>query len=325
MRLIISIGFIAIFCTVGNAQSYHPLLSDSTRWNIVIGTGLGGGTSVITTTTDTIINGNVYKKLNPPRAILREDTTSKKVYARRVSPNPIVDTADYVLYDFSLVMGDSLYLIYPNLTGYNSVNVYDTLGLYKVDTIYSFLTIAGVKKRIDLIRTPLSSNDEINKTSWVEGVGEISTRRMVINEPEDLSTLYYSASYPSGQYGSFCIVKCVFQNGIRVFSDTGSNRFVYRQDSCFFAWADNVPSIRTETNPLKIHPNPANDKVNVSLENTVIDINSTIAIYSIQGVKVFQEQYRPNRPIDINSLPSGMYFIQLSVKGKQYNRKFIKN
>jgi len=70
---------------------------------------------------------------------------------------------------------------------------------------------------------------------------------------------------------------------------------------------------------LKIHPNPVNDRI--YLETT--DQNWSYQVINLQGQQMMQGQYQDH--IDVDQLPSGIYFLQLQEEGEWYRTiKFVK-
>lgn len=69
-----------------------------------------------------------------------------------------------------------------------------------------------------------------------------------------------------------------------------------------------------------IYPNPASSMLYVISDNTRIE---TISIYSVTGKKIL-ERPQTTAPIDVSSLPEGVYFIEVSIENEKAFQKFIK-
>lgn len=78
-----------------------------------------------------------------------------------------------------------------------------------------------------------------------------------------------------------------------------------------------------ESQFIKISPNPANDKIQIQLEDKIQE--SPLMIYDLEG-KILRNQmiYSSNLDIDISKLDSGLYLIKIEMEGKEYFTKFIK-
>jgi hypothetical protein len=77
------------------------------------------------------------------------------------------------------------------------------------------------------------------------------------------------------------------------------------------------------SNSFTIYPNPANDVLNIQLNNEMTgDID--YEIYDIAGKKVMNNQIL-NNSIDVSKLQGGMYFLRLVQNNQFITKKFIKN
>jgi hypothetical protein len=76
---------------------------------------------------------------------------------------------------------------------------------------------------------------------------------------------------------------------------------------------------------LKVFPNPAKSELFVFFEDMYLKEEMEISIYDVTGKIVLSEQVLANNlKIDIESLQSGMYFINASAKGFFQSNRFIK-
>lgn len=160
--LIISILFLLQL----HAQTYHPLLLDSTVWKVSTYITFNNAYQNHTYSLgyDTTINGLSYKKIISSfsneyiPSFMREDSANRKVYS-------IINGNDQLTYDFALNLNDSVYLSwvygFPNIPIPSSNN-----GYYTVDSISIANTLAGPRKLMRL-------TDGSRRLLWMEGVGSI--------------------------------------------------------------------------------------------------------------------------------------------------------
>ena len=81
----------------------------------------------------------------------------------------------------------------------------------------------------------------------------------------------------------------------------------------------------TSAEGFAIYPNPANDLLSIRSDNDGAFI-SGISIFSMDGKKVHQQVIDDAlfKTIDISSLPTGVYQVQLETSGKLVQMRFVK-
>ncbi len=151
------------------AQDYIPLLDGLNEWHVT-NCYYGCSTDVYYTDGDTIVGGKNYKILNGYHYIsrtflLREDVASKKVYLNLFLSN---SQQEYLLYDFSLNVGDSIDIKNP-------ITPFPTdAGYYKVDSIV-MKPVANSRSARHFYLSPTPSNTvNSDPATWVEGGGSLS-------------------------------------------------------------------------------------------------------------------------------------------------------
>jgi hypothetical protein len=82
----------------------------------------------------------------------------------------------------------------------------------------------------------------------------------------------------------------------------------------------NIEEIENEN--IRIYPNPANDFINIEINNNY-DSNFNISIYNSLGIKVIETSNE--NTINIEDLPSGMYFINVTTENLNKTKKIIIN
>ncbi len=85
-----------------------------------------------------------------------------------------------------------------------------------------------------------------------------------------------------------------------------------------------IPNSITEPDVMKVtfYPNPTEEVLNIVTEK-VID---KVAIFDISGKKINELHFRSNQiQISTESLPTGMYMVQIQSEGENVYKKFVKN
>lgn len=180
-------------------QEYKPLLDTYNQWSVRYCFS-GCSTDIYYTNGDTIVDAMNYKVLDGYHYIsrgflLREDVTEKKVYLKTILPSGI---REYLLYDFSLEVGDSI-----NIKNPASPFIEDA-GYYKVDAI-TLLPLVDSNLYRHFYLSPAASNTiSENDAIWVEGVGSLS----LINAPGG-----------DPDVNSAGRVACMFKDGVSFYAD----------------------------------------------------------------------------------------------------------
>ena len=184
------------------AQDYKPLLDNFNEWHFTTCYS-GCHTDVYYTDGDTIVDGKNYKILDGYHFIsrtflLREELDSRRVYLNFVERSR---NTEYLLYDFSLNVGDSIDIKNP-------VSPFPTDGgFYKVDSI-NLEELADGNEYRHYYLSPTPSNTISNTPAvWIEGVGSLS----LINAP---------GGFPN--INGVGHLTCFFKNGELFYSNSHS-------------------------------------------------------------------------------------------------------
>src|ERR1700758_4834055 len=161
MKKILQNLFILMLCLSTKsieAQVYNKFLNNSS-WYESSNSGFGMPINYFyyNQSTDTIIKGLTYSKIlvtGGTTFFSREDTIAKKVYMLTAN-----DTAEFILYDFGMNIGDT---VYGKLLGWGT-GTEAKLILRTIDTVN---TLAGPRRRFSL-----SDASTFNGYSSIEGIG----------------------------------------------------------------------------------------------------------------------------------------------------------
>ncbi|RMA64216.1 T9SS type A sorting domain-containing protein [Ulvibacter antarcticus] len=165
---------LALVSTSLFSQAYKPLLDNVNEWQFTT-CNFGCLTDKYFTDGDTIVDGNTFKILDGFHYIsrtflLREQVPERKVFMTFASSS---GNTEYLLYDFSMEVGDSIDMknpISPFITD---------AGYYEVDSIIPRPLVDGNDYRHFYLSPTLSNTISTDNAVWVEGVGSMS----LINAP----------------------------------------------------------------------------------------------------------------------------------------------
>lgn len=282
-----------IFSVILNAQNpYLPLLEDGKQWNYRIAYGNQVFTDSMSITGDTLIDGQLYKKVINDWAsmdsllLLREDTTARQVYF-------LLDSTEYLLYDFSLELGDTV-TIYSTLPGNGDLNfnpLQVTVSL--VDTIVDLNNISRKRLWLNIPPTP----SFFIAGPWVEGIGGETGFVPISNNISIALT-------PT--------LLCAWSDGVQIYTNDSF-------DSCYYRWIG-VETFSNHVSHLKTYPNPTNDVLHVSF---TVDNGEpcTVLIRDLQGKTLREEPMQNNgneqmARLELQDLPNGMYLLEIRNQGR---------
>lgn len=164
---------LVINCSVFS-QSYRPIIDGKSKEWQVTSCFFGCITDAYNIVGDTNINGKDYTFLDryhySKNFFLREDSTNRKVYLKL--RDTVSYPSEYLLYDFSLQVGDTFHV-------YNPLSPYpNDGGNYVLDSIIKRVLISD-SSRYFYLHAVDSTVSNATHSIWVEGVGSLS----LINTP----------------------------------------------------------------------------------------------------------------------------------------------
>ncbi len=290
----ILIVILFINCSAILGQEYKPLLDSYNEWKVT-SCYFGCITDGYYTDGDTLVDGCNYKILDGYHFIsrtilLREDVPEKKVYLNFIQEP---SNTEYLLYDFSLNIGDSIDMKNPI-----SPFIEDA-GYYDLDSVIPRPLVDGNDYRHFYLSPSESNEISINNAIWIEGAGSLS----IINAPSgdpDINGVGH--------------LSCFFKNGVPYYTNLDSI------DAC-------EPSIVLG---LEEFINPLSDILitNNSTTNTChiknIEQVRIIDMYDIYGKRItsFDNFGDKDLIIDTSTFPSGIYIIIAYTK--QFSKRTFK-
>jgi len=277
--------FILLLCLGAfqtKAQVYHKFLNKSDWYESenVFGTM---GYFHYHQSIDTIINTKIYSKIlygTSPSFFVREDTIAKKVYVKNNAT-----ASETLLYDFSLVVGDTFYL---------------SSGLRMTATnVDSMNTLQGYRKTIFLVDSsgslPLQFVESIGNTidPFLNNVFYTDPVPQLVCSYQDSIQQLYSCGcnyvcYPYGTQPPVCDASFYYLNGAN-----GQVTFVNNNPGIYAEWMFvSIPYIDTVVvSPSVTHTFPCNGTFTISC---TVHANDTIECQYDQLISVTSVTNNPN-------------------------------
>ena len=310
------------------AQAYQKFLFNSNEWDIYADAIPVVNKSVfpflsgpVLAVEDTVAGSYSYKKAysrtedatgfgNKP-CLLREDTVAQKVYILSAD-----STNERILYDFSLVTGDSLYLEFRYE---NSPNQILKSGWYMVDSMGVVNTLSGPRTTWFLSNPQLTLiQPNLPHLTWIEGLG--STISPVYLDEE----CGYSMGFVNPQAMFYLSLVCVFHDSAAVFHDSAWTA-IYAQgawnflgDSCIFNMGGSVTDRQAPAASLVISPNPVESETRIQLLDALLPGNDRflLTLADLQGrilqqIDCTADQLKEGMRWNRNRLNNGLYFLAL--------------
>jgi hypothetical protein len=250
---------------------------------------------------DTIIDSETYSVIQSygranERICMRKD--SSKVYY-------FLDGKKNLLFDFSAKKGDTLEL--------------DVM-LFAPNNSYQIVKTKALVNNISYLK-----NYAINATDSIRSFGVLLS--MNDNLPnfvicEKLLNIYADYSFISSsqkpKYDSYNF-RCYISDGYTFHSSARFNS----ERTCDYqnVLVNEIKAIES----IKVYPNPANSSL--FIENKNQSKLNGISIYNALGEQVFQQKLSDSQrlyQLDINEIPSGIYFIQLNDEDSTKTLKLVK-
>ncbi len=282
------------------------------------------------TSGDTVINSFHYKLVFSGGGnscfygFIREDKGARKVYFMDNLGN-----AEVLLYDFSMMPGDTIRCNFFNAGSWWGMNFND--GTYRLDSIKTDYLGSANRKTFYLNNIDTPSTTLI----WHEGLGSVIHPFYLYMQPEFGCIWFGDCGYPhSYPFNNNSFVTC-YEHTAQVYFDSCA----YAQ--ALLSWCIAKPNVcdyynicgaiekLSSVSAFVISPNPAYDNIVVELE---VKKNTTFAIIvrDLQGREIIEEKKlgrlyegKHNTIISLPDLSSGVYFIGCKTEEGTLYRKLI--
>ena len=324
-----------VFCLNAKAQVYQKMLADSiTEFDVLenyIPLRLIKPNQALSSCNyampgiwyikkDSLYKGKTYKKItssgtyyNQLSGLIREDTTLRRVYFI-----PYCDTTEVLLYNFSLLQGDTITYNFPNSGGQI------TSGVFTVDSIKLKRDYKNYYHNHFYLRNHNTPNT-YSSLEMIEGVGSV-THPLFLYCYFGPGAIF---SCSSAKYDE--VLSCKWNNGFKVYYD--SCAFLFSSinpcysvtDTCNYS--NHCGGIEQYTNSIDvtISPNPNNGVFNLSINSFGKEKTNNIEIYNMIGECVHRQiATSSNCKINIAAISAGVYMIKIQTEEGSFTKKFIK-
>ncbi|CAN5435711.1 hypothetical protein BH10BAC1_BH10BAC1_13980 [soil metagenome] len=257
--------------TIVSSNTYHKIYKTLISSYYVLGSPTGPFNLM---SGPTLIDSNKYI------GAIREDL-SKHVY---FLPDTTTTATEILLYDFNLVVGDTLVYSYNNSSYFLGQNVVSGIDSVVVGTQYHK-------------RFKISASGYPNYVSIIEGIGSTFGLLEMFIDPFEWSDNLI----------------CFSHNGQSVWADSIGRPPTYIPANCSLPTPVGIIEHSKETQ-ISVFPNPTTGIVNIK---TPFSEKTTIEIVNILGKKMLQTTLSSSdSTLNLSHLPKGIYFLQATSGNK---------
>lgn len=278
------------------------------------------------TTSDTVINSTTYKivmnnYMMCTMGYIREDTAARKVYFL-----DNVSSSEYVLYDFSMNVGNTMIILFMNGGGYVS-------GTYTLDSITTANIYAGNRRAFHLN----CHNSPFSPTlTWIESVGNLNDLLYPYFDNNTGAGLYNNCPEVQHQFYQFMICfdhdyKVYFDNCSYTLTQNNPGQTSYTDSCDYYSFIGALNDIYT-TAGFDIFPNPSNGKSSITFE-AACESNYDVYMWDMEGKMLVKQislgrlqEGKNNLAIDFSELQNGMYIVEIrSPENSLYSKVQLQN
>lgn len=337
MKKLYSAIFVTLCAGTISAQAYFPMLDSANEWSYgAHGVGVsnlpvesapcsypvfnGVNSFKQFTTSDTVINSTTYKIVLSSIQLctmgyVREDTAARKVFFL-----DNVSSTEKLLYDFSMVVGDTMAIQFANTPGYAS-------GVYTLDSITTVAVYAGSRSAFHLNCHAIPFSPTL---TWVESVGNLND---AFYPYFDNSPGFGAFSSCSGVQYEFTQFMICFDHNYKVYFDNcaytiaQTDPYVSYTDSCDYWSFIGAITENYTTAGFDIYPNPSQGKSTIEFEASC-ENDFDIYVWDIQGKMLAKQiqlghlrEGKNTMQIDLSGLPGGIYVVEIrSAESSAYSK-----
>ncbi|MGZ3899049.1 MAG: T9SS type A sorting domain-containing protein [Bacteroidia bacterium] len=270
-----------------------------------------------------IINSYKYKKVYELQAYsinytgkmffgyMREDTVARKVYFRETVTSP-----EYLLYDFSLNVNDSIQLTFPNNASFN--------GYYRADSIVTKTEKCGPRKHFYIRKHLNNSQPSVNYIEYIESIGS-TMHTLYLYNPWCITSgcmLYSNTCKHNWTVGLSCKhnnLKKQYQSC--TFMLAQMNSCMNPVDSCNYR--NSCGGLKSNSLPagITVFPNPAKEYVAIKFDdNSSHSLNAEISDLAGKLIITRKESGTLKEvKINFNGIEKGLYILKIKVDGETFS------
>lgn len=295
MKILYAILLLSLTYSVTSAQKIY--FTDTTNeWNYHYAYWGVNKNVRATYNGDSIIHGKEYFKLEMYNNSywVREDTAKGKVYV-------ILDSADHILYDYSMSIGDTLYKTYPPIQ--NAFKILTAVDSFQMDSIWYKIQYFA------------------QGTSWdftvIEGIGCMQA----IDFP-----LYYAGAMKTER------ILCFSNNGKKPVFSKIVQKWFNGNDTPPFAFDNtsscdlkiHVAEIEDDNNLISIYPHPATQNSIISIDEQIEP--DRLVITNITGQVISNKGISDTHTIPLGETiihPGNYFYVLTDISGNIYRGRFV--
>jgi hypothetical protein len=312
MKKLLLFIFLLVFWANIKGQNYIPFPTLNTVWSehfkAPVSTSL---TSYyyrnILADKDTTIGAKTYHQLFYSHSDTVYSENSSALYNGGIRENnrqvfylPKDSVSEYLLYDFSLQVGDTLAYNYSKFASGYHLYPYDTLFVTSIDSV--LIENGTYHKRIGFSARFGNNIEPVSWASWIEGIGY------------EMGLLIPIGDIPTN--GQKYTLGCLKQN----------NEILYYNDLFINCYPVNESVFEfSKQNEIIISPNPVQDYCKIQWEVNNVQFDR-ILIYDVYGRIVFSKKIDQNNDIiiDCRNFGQGMYLVNIVDRiGSQLTSKLL--
>ena len=297
------LSLILVFtASITKAQTYTPMINNQKGWCLESVAGLGSIYYKFQYSNDTIINGKTFQEFSGTsrKSLFYEDIQNKRVYKYDTT-----NQTTELLYDFSLVKGDTLTISFKGFKPIlMTVSLVDSIITDNLDT----LTIIHFNHNDTSF---VNGYRLLNNFKWIEGVGSNW-------HPNYIDNYTTTSNFVIGDFGSYLF--CVYTNGKLLYvNDSARCEFVRNTSICNFF----PSSLSSPAKPhIKVYPSPFSNYFTIDTENI-----EAVTLYDMLGRMVYHSEIKSTNPILVffeNELEAGYYQLEVKTKAGVLTQKVMK-
>jgi len=280
-----------------SGQNYKQMLDENAEWQVT-NCFFGCLTDTYYTDGDTIVDTKTYKILDGYHYIsrtflLREDVQEQKVYLNIIGSGK----DEYLLYDYSLAVGDSIDMKNP-ITPF-----LENAGYYTLDSIDNEMLYNGMNYKHYYLSPSSSNNLSSTNAIWIEGIGSLSIITAPGGDPDINGVGHLSCHFKGA-------------NSDLVYSNLDSIT------GCTPIYNLNKTAFKDSFNSVVLDNSLVTTSCNI--KNTILVTG--LKIYDVSG-RLYKHQHVFNQDalsINMSDVEPGLYFIELIAKRQKKVFKVIK-